>query len=109
MRALSPRTVLIGVIGVYQATLSPVFGLVSRCRHMPSCSAFACDAIGAHGAWAGGWMALARICRCRPGGSWGYDPAPSEKPAAHWFAPWTYGDWQGGYRPPPDDAKDKAA
>ncbi len=97
-----PSSALIGLIRLYQATLSPALSLVSRCRHMPSCSAFACEAIARHGAWAGTWMGFARVCRCRPGGSWGYDPVPTERPAGRWFEPWRYGDWRGGYRAAPD-------
>jgi len=98
-----PSQALIVFIKVYQATLSPALRLISRCRHMPSCSAFACEAIATHGAWAGGWIGLARLCRCRPGGSWGYDPVPADPPSAPWHAPWTYGDWRSGYRAPPDN------
>lgn len=97
-----PSHLLIGLIRLYQATLSPALSLVSRCRHMPSCSAFACEAISRHGAWAGSWMGLARVCRCRPGGSWGYDPTPAARPQTRWYTPWAYGDWRGGYRAPPD-------
>jgi putative membrane protein insertion efficiency factor len=96
-----------GLIGLYRLALSPVLALAGRCRHEPSCSAYAQDAVARHGLWAGGWMALARFIRCRPGGSWGYDPAPLQKPAAPWWAPWRHGDWRGGFRaPPPPEPKE---
>ncbi len=96
-----PARALRGLIRVYQWTLSPLIG--GQCRYLPTCSAYARDAIGAHGAWRGSWMAAARLCRCRPGGGHGWDPAPLHVRAA-WWAPWAYGDWRGGYRPaPPDD------
>ncbi|MFZ4121417.1 MAG: membrane protein insertion efficiency factor YidD [Caulobacterales bacterium] len=98
-----PSRFVIGVIRLYKATASPALSLLSRCRHLPSCADFTCDAVARHGAWAGGWMGLARICRCRPGGSWGYDPAPQARSEARWYAPWGYGDWRGGYRPPPEE------
>jgi putative membrane protein insertion efficiency factor len=87
---------LLGLIQAYKWTLSPLIG--RQCRYLPTCSSYAADAVGAHGAWAGSWMAAARLCRCGPWGGHGYDPAPAQKPAAPWFAPWRYGDWKGGYR-----------
>lgn len=78
MRAKGPAGyVLIGAIRVYQYTLSPLFyALGVRCRHEPSCSAYAVDAVRAQGAWRGAWLAAGRVGRCRPGGTHGYDPAP---------------------------------
>jgi putative membrane protein insertion efficiency factor len=83
-----------GVIRAYQLTLS---GLIGRqCRHLPSCSEYADEAIQRHGVWAGGWMGAARICRCGPGGTSGLDFVCEEVPAtARWYAPWRYGRWRG--------------
>ena len=83
-----------GAIRAYQLTLS---GLVGRqCRPAPSCSEYADEAIQRHGLWAGGFMGLARICRCNPWGTDGYDPVPSALPVAtHWTRPWRYGVWRG--------------
>jgi len=74
----------------YQLTLS---GLVGRqCRHLPSCSEYADEAIQCHGMWAGGWMGLARICRCGPFGTSGLDLVPEALPASsRWYKPWAYG------------------
>jgi len=82
----------------YKLTLSPVFRTCgAECRHEPSCSEYAAEAVSRHGLWAGSWMALARLSRCRPGGSHGWDPAPTlTSSGARWFAPWRYGDWTGG-------------
>ena len=77
---------------LYRYTLSLVFG--RSCRHLPTCSEYADDAIGRHGLWAGGWMALARMSRCRPLGSHGFDPVPAAlPPQARWYTPWRYGRW----------------
>lgn len=77
----------------YRYSLSMFMG--RTCRHAPSCSEFTRDAIWRHGFWPGGWMGLARIVRCRPGGTHGYDPVPDVVPVdAHWYAPWTYGRWK---------------
>jgi putative membrane protein insertion efficiency factor len=81
------------LIRFYQLTLSSLAG--RHCRHLPTCSEFTDEAIQTHGLWAGGWMGLARLCRCRPGGTSGYDPPPSAIPqGASWRAPWRYGVWR---------------
>jgi putative membrane protein insertion efficiency factor len=81
------------LILVYRLTLSAFIG--RECRYLPTCSDYADEAIRRHGLWAGGWMGVARICRCRPGGGDGYDPVPERLPAsAHPGAPWRYGSWR---------------
>jgi putative membrane protein insertion efficiency factor len=73
-------TILIFAIRVYRWTISPaqtfLFGPTGGCRFTPMCSQYAMDAIRAHGAMAGGWLAVKRICRCHPWGRCGHDPAP---------------------------------
>ena len=48
------------------------------CRYIPSCSTYAIEAITKYGALKGGFFALQRILRCRPGiktySNFGYDP-----------------------------------
>jgi len=72
--------ILVFAVRTYRVTLSPakvfLFGPMSGCRFTPSCSAYALDAIRAHGALAGGWLATRRICRCHPWGGCGRDPVP---------------------------------
>ena len=58
----------------YQLTLSWL--VAGSCRHSPSCSAYAVEALEQHGAACGGWLALRRLMRCHPLGSSGYDPVP---------------------------------
>lgn len=73
--------ILIGIIRFYQAAISP--WTPPSCRYTPTCSVFAADAIRAHGAARGGWLALRRILRCHPWGGKGYDPvAPADNTTA---------------------------
>ena len=40
-------------------------------------------------------MGLARICRCHPWGTDGYDPIMQDVPPnARWYLPWRYGAWK---------------
>lgn len=72
--------ILAFLVRVYRWTLSPaktlLFGPLGHCRYTPSCSQYALDAIRLHGAAAGSWLALKRICRCHPFGGCGHDPVP---------------------------------
>ena len=94
-----------GAIRAYQLTFSALVG--RQCRHLPSCSDYADEAIARHGFWAGGWMGLARICRCGPWGTSGIDLVPSAlPPSAGWYKPWTYGRWTGVHAPAACSAHD---
>jgi len=64
-----------GSIRVYQRAVSPLLG--PRCRFHPSCSEYACEAIGAHGAGKGAVLAAKRLLRCHPWGGSGFDPVPT--------------------------------
>jgi len=82
-----------GLITLYRYTLSMLVG--RTCRHAPTCSEFTRDAIWRFGFWPGGWMGAARLWRCRPGGTRGYDPVPETAPnKAAWYLPWRYGRWR---------------
>jgi putative membrane protein insertion efficiency factor len=80
-----------GLIQLYRWFISPLLG--PRCRHMPSCSEYAAEAIERHGPWRGSWLAVARIARCHPWGSHGFDPVPVALKPEPWYAPWRYGIW----------------
>ncbi len=67
--------IFLGLIRVYQYTLSPLLG-PSKCRYTPSCSEYAREALQKHGLAKGGWISLKRIARCAPWGGHGYDPVP---------------------------------
>jgi uncharacterized protein len=89
-----PRLAGRGLVAIYRYTLAPLIG--PRCRHLPSCSEYADEAIARFGLWAGGWMVLARILRCQPWGTSGLDFVPAALPArALWWLPWRYGRWRG--------------
>jgi putative membrane protein insertion efficiency factor len=80
------------LIFLYRMTFSAFAG--RSCRYLPTCSDYADEAIRRHGLWAGGWIAAARLCRCRPGGGDGFDPVPPAAPAeAGALTPWRYGRW----------------
>jgi putative membrane protein insertion efficiency factor len=68
------RKAIRALIKLYRYTLSPIFG--GQCRFTPSCSAYALEAVNAHGAIKGTGLAMARICRCHPFGRHGFDPVP---------------------------------
>src|SRR3569623_857153 len=63
----------------YKLTLSPWIG--QGCRFRPTCSEYTAEALISHGPLAGSWLGLKRICRCRPGGGFGFDPVPERKSA----------------------------
>ena len=68
------REVALLLIRLYQTLLSPFSA--GACRHLPSCSAYAHEAVTRHGALRGLGLALGRLSRCHPFGSSGYDPVP---------------------------------
>lgn len=67
---------LIGLVRLYQLTLSPWLG--PRCRYEPSCSAYMIEALRRFGPWQGLMLGLGRIGRCHPWGGTGYDPVPED-------------------------------
>ncbi|NVO32482.1 MULTISPECIES: membrane protein insertion efficiency factor YidD [Hymenobacter] len=68
------RQLLLGLLWVYRHLISPL--KPPSCRFVPTCSAYAVEAIEKHGPWRGGRLALRRIGRCHPWGSFGHDPVP---------------------------------
>jgi len=74
LQALRPSRLLAGAVRFYQYAISPL--MPPRCRHLPTCSEYAIEALREHGALRGGWLAAWRIARCHPFGTSGYDPVP---------------------------------
>jgi uncharacterized protein len=99
----APRLAGRGLIRAYRLTLSPLVGF--HCRHLPTCSEYADEALARFGLWAGGWMTLARLLRCHPLGTSGLDFVPAAVPArARWYLPWRYGLWRTANVTPADNA-----
>jgi len=66
---------LAGMVRFYRKRISPLSP--PKCRFMPSCSAYALEAIEKYGALKGGFLALRRLLKCHPfhRGDY-YDPVP---------------------------------
>ncbi len=67
-----PAMVLIGLVRVYQMTLSHLIG--RQCRFHPTCSEYFIQAVKKYGAVKGTVKGVLRICRCHPFHPGGYDP-----------------------------------
>ena len=63
-------------IKIYQIVLSPWLG--SNCRHHPTCSNYAIQAIQEWGIFKGIYLGIKRILKCHPWGTFGYDPVPKK-------------------------------
>ncbi len=70
---------LILPIKFYQYAISPY--LPASCRHVPTCSQYAIEALKVHGVVIGLYLALRRVMRCHPWGTSGYDPVPLPRKA----------------------------
>ena len=71
------KKLFIWLIRFYQRKISPL--RPPCCRFIPTCSAYALEAVEKYGPWKGGWLALRRILRCNPfhrQKSIEYDPVP---------------------------------
>jgi len=81
-----PRAFLSAAVRGYRWVLSPDHSWWARamdrppyCRHFPSCSSYALEALEKHGAVRGGWLAARRVLRCHPWAKGGLDPVPPAK------------------------------
>ncbi len=72
------QKLLLGLIRLYQLTLSPLIG--RSCRFEPSCSRYTAACIELHGPAHGSWLGLKRIAHCHPFHPGGYDPPPPAPP-----------------------------
>ncbi len=72
--ATGPAWLALKLVRGYQLVVSPLLG--SHCRHLPTCSEYAREAIQRFGLIRGGWLTVRRLGRCHPWGTAGYDPVP---------------------------------
>ncbi|WP_146662006.1 membrane protein insertion efficiency factor YidD [Enhygromyxa salina] len=75
----APSLLAIGLVRIYQVTLSPMLG--PSCRFSPSCSHYGCACLRDHGLIRGSWLTLRRLSRCHPWHPGGYDPPPLPRSA----------------------------
>lgn len=68
------KYVLVALLRGYRFLISPLYGQV--CRYYPTCSAYALEAVQAHGALRGSWLSARRVCRCHPWAEGGVDHVP---------------------------------
>ena len=71
------KRLLIGLIHFYQRAISS--HTPPSCRFIPTCSAYAIEAIERFGAFKGTGLAIWRVLRCNPWGGHGYDPIKKKK------------------------------
>jgi putative membrane protein insertion efficiency factor len=68
--------ILIGLVNIYQAILSPY--LPNSCRYTPTCSQYMIEAIQIWGFWKGFKLGIKRFASCHPWGGSGLDPVPTK-------------------------------
>ncbi len=79
--SLLPRNLAIGVLVLYRAIISPLYGRV--CRFHPSCSQYALTAVQNRGVIVGAGLGIIRILRCNPWSSGGIDDPPPARNSAY--------------------------
>ena len=70
------KNILIGIKKIYQKIPGSFHGY---CKHVPSCSNYAIEAINTYGVFKGSYLSIKRILRCNPFGTFGYDPVPNKE------------------------------
>ena len=79
------RFLILSAIRLYQRTLSPDHGIISKlfplgyCKFNPTCSEYTYQAIEKYGVFRGSWLGFKRVLRCNPGSQSGDDPVPDIK------------------------------
>ena len=75
-RWLLPKYWLIGLVRLYQRAVPR--SQRGHCRFVPTCSAYAVEALQRYGVIVGLALALWRLLRCNPLCHGGYDPVPED-------------------------------
>lgn len=70
------KQVVIWFIKLYQKVPGPWH---NYCRHYPTCSNYAIEALNEFGFFKGSYLSIIRILKCNPFGTSGYDPVPNKK------------------------------
>ena len=65
------------LLGAYRTIGTTHLG--GACRFEPSCSEYALESLKVHSSHKAIWLIGRRLCKCRPGGPYGYDPVPVPK------------------------------
>ena len=79
------KSLALGLIRLYQRTLSPDHGWLKArhphgfCRFQPTCSQYTYQAVERFGVFKGTYLGLRRILRCHPWSQGGPDPVPDRK------------------------------
>ena len=69
--------ILLIPVYIYKYGISPY--TPASCRHIPTCSEYAVQAVKIHGPFKGFVLTAKRISRCHPWGTHGYDPVPPKE------------------------------
>lgn len=70
------KKILISLIKLYQKIPGPWHNM---CRHIPTCSNYAIEAISEYGCIKGLFLGIKRVLKCNPWGTSGYDPVPKKE------------------------------
>lgn len=72
-----PKTVVLLLLRGYKWAVSPMF--LPACRHVPTCSEYAIEAVDRYGVVRGSLMTIWRVLRCHPLAKGGLDPVVKPK------------------------------
>ena len=69
------KNIMIFLIKIYQKIPGNFHNM---CRHYPTCSNYAIEALNEYGFIKGTYLTIKRISKCNPFGTYGYDPVPKK-------------------------------